>query len=52
MDSSLFGLIELTLVFGLVLGWGARELWLLRRDRQRRETEQQAGRQKDQDGPH
>lgn len=40
MDSNLFGLIELTLVFGLVLGWGLRELWLLRRDRARRDAQQ------------
>ncbi|MDX2219646.1 MAG: hypothetical protein SF172_11535 [Burkholderiales bacterium] len=39
MDSHTFGLIELTLVFGLVFGWGARELWLLRRDRIRRERD-------------
>ena len=28
---------ELLLVFGLVFGFGARELWLLRRDRRERE---------------
>ncbi len=26
-------LLELLLVLGLVLGWGLRELWVLRRDR-------------------
>lgn len=33
MDGRTLGLLELLLVFGLVLGVGLRELWLLRRDR-------------------
>lgn len=48
MDSNTFGLIELTLVFGLVIGWGARELWLLRRDRKQREQTAESNRDKPQ----
>lgn len=33
MDGRTLGLLELLLVFGLVLGFGLRELWLLRRER-------------------
>ncbi len=39
MDGRLLGLVELLLVFGLVLGFGLRELWLLRRDRDARRDE-------------
>lgn len=36
MDAAVFGYIEATLVFVIVVGWGARELWLLKRDRDAR----------------
>jgi len=39
MESSTLGLIELLLVFGATLGFGLRELWLLRRDRRKRDSE-------------
>jgi hypothetical protein len=38
----MFGFIEATLVFGLVVGWGGRELWLLRRDREQQQRESTA----------
>jgi hypothetical protein len=38
-DGRWLSLIELTFTFGVVLLWAFRELWLLRRDRRRREAE-------------
>ncbi|WP_431281980.1 hypothetical protein ACQW02_21645 [Humitalea sp. 24SJ18S-53] len=32
MSDSVFGLLDLLLAFGLALGWGARELIVLRRE--------------------
>ena len=40
MSTSLLILIELLLVFGIVFGLGARELWLLRRDRRRQDEDE------------
>ncbi len=37
MDAKTFKIIELLLVFGLVLGFAFRELWLLKRERRRDE---------------
>lgn len=34
---------EFLIFFGLALGWGFRELWLLRRDRRRRESDRGDG---------
>jgi hypothetical protein len=38
MNSSLFGLIELLLVFGIVLGLGGWQLWSVRRELARDRT--------------
>lgn len=32
MSDSVFGVLDLVLAFGLAIGWGVRELILLRRD--------------------
>jgi len=40
VSTSLLIFIELLLVFGIVFGWCGRELWLLRRDRSRRDEDQ------------
>jgi hypothetical protein len=36
VSDSVFAVLEMVLVFGLVVGWGVRELVLLRRDKQSR----------------
>lgn len=46
MSASTFGLIELVLVFGLLLGFGFWQLYIVRRD-QRRADEKQRRRQND-----
>lgn len=40
MDGSVLGLVEMALVFGIVVGWGAWELYRLRRLRLEREAQQ------------
>jgi hypothetical protein len=40
-------LLELLLVLGLVLGFGLRELWALRRDRRRAESDRDHSRAQD-----
>lgn len=39
MTSNLFGLIELVLVFGVLLGFGAWQLYSVRRDQRRADEE-------------
>lgn len=39
MSGSIFGLIELVLVFGLLLGFGAWQLYATRRDQRRADEE-------------
>ena len=54
MADHLFGAIELALVFGGVLAWGALELRATRRDRRESERREQAARdaRRDGDAPH
>ena len=42
MDDHLFGLVELVLVFGVVMGWAWWDLRGLKRDRQRTAEREQA----------
>ncbi|MGY2047813.1 hypothetical protein [Methylobacterium sp. JK268] len=43
MSDHLFGILDLALGFGAVLGLAAWQLWVLRRDRRREEARRRAG---------
>ena len=51
MDSSLLGLIELLLVFGLVFGFGFAQLRSLARDKRARDARRQRDPDRDPDEP-
>jgi hypothetical protein len=49
MSSSTFGVLELLAFFGIAIGIGLRELWVVRRD-ERRAREREAARASDPQG--
>ncbi|WP_167858558.1 hypothetical protein [Methylobacterium nonmethylotrophicum] len=46
MSEALFAFLDFGLAFGVVLGLGFWQLWVLRRDRRQRETARQEGERK------